>query len=426
MLRADGASYSFWNPGSNCVGPPGAEGMMRPNCKLKAETKFITVTYEEALDFNLDSLFAGGTTTGGGIDPANLPEAKVNDKCQPIYPHQALRVNTVGEIVVAAGKKTAYADKHPAYDVVRGPSNTGLTTGYFPEINSIINAAGDDFTINVATCKTYDQLHVNAFLDWLDGKVPEHSEDSLGGDIPTLFGGNFQSVSVGQKTKGYVAGSVAGSLDFSPDLKDAVQFVDDSLGAVIEKMKDKKIYDDSLIIVCSKHGQSPIDPTLFKEVDPDVFTKEIGVPTDFITFDDIALVFLTHHSDLNTAVANLKNHMSDLRIGEIIFGQEQIDLGFGDPTKDGSVPDIIVQPVHGTIYTTSKKKIAEHGGGTDDDRHVACFAHNPKLKAKTFPDEMLTTQVAPTILKALGLKPQALKGVQEEDTKPFPPFGDNK
>lgn len=421
MLRADGASYSFFPPGSDCTGPPGAEGMMRTKCKLKAETKFITVTYEEALDFNLNEVFAGGTTTSGGIDPANLPKSIVGGKCQEIYPHQALRVNTVGELVVAAGKKTAYADKHPAYDVVRGPSGTGLTTGYFPEINSIIDTAGDDFTLSVATCKTFDQLHVNAFLDWLDGKVPDHSEDSLGGDIPTLFGGNFQSVSVGQKTKGYVAGS----LDFSPELEDAVQFVDDSLGAVIEKMKDKKIYDESLIIVCSKHGQSPIDPTLFKEVDPDVFTKELGVPAAFITFDDIALIFLEHQSDRDAAVANLKNHMSDLRIGQIIFGEEQIDLGYGDPT-DPSVPDIIVQPVHGTIYTTSKKKIAEHGGGTDDDRHVACFAHNPKLKAKTFDDEMLTTQVAPTILKALGLNPQDLKGVKEEDTKPFPPFGDNK
>jgi hypothetical protein len=44
-----------------------------------------------------------------------------------------LRVNTVVELVRAAGLQTAYADKHPAYDLVRGPSGTGLSKGYFPE-----------------------------------------------------------------------------------------------------------------------------------------------------------------------------------------------------------------------------------------------------------------------------------------------------
>jgi predicted AlkP superfamily pyrophosphatase or phosphodiesterase len=176
----------------------------------------------------------------------------------------------------------------------------------------------------------YDQLHVNAFLDWLDGNVPANSEGSLGGAIPTVFGGNFQSVSVGQKTSGYVAGS----LDFTTALETAVKFVDDSLGLVINKLKAKNLYDETLIIVCSKHGQSPIDPTLFKEVDPALLTSEIGVNTSFITTDDIALVFLENRSDLDKAVANLEAHKTDLRIDQIIYGQEQIDLGFGDATKD--------------------------------------------------------------------------------------------
>lgn len=355
----------------------------------------------------------------GGIDPVNLPEAIVDGKCKQIYPHQSIRVNTVQEIVVAAGKKTAYADKHPAYDLVRGPSGTGLTTGYFPEINSIVDSSGADFTANVSICMTYDQFHVNAFLTWLDGSVPDHSEGSLNGAIPSLFGGNFQSVSVGQKTAGYVKGS----LDFTSGLETAVQFVDNSLGAVINKLKAKNIYDETLMIVCSKHGQSPIDPTLFKEVDPAVFTKEVGVNTSFITFDDIALIFLEDRADLDKAVANLNAHKDDLRIDQIIYGQHQIDLGFGDATKDPDVPDIIVQPIMGTIYTTSKSKIAEHGGDSENDRHVACFAHNPKLKKQTFNGQVYTTQVAPTILKALGLDPQKLIGVKAENTQPLPGFG---
>jgi hypothetical protein len=70
------------------------------------------VEYDETDDYNLNLLFSGG------IDPANLPETKVNGKCQPLYPHQRVRVNTLFEVAVAAGKKTAYADKHPSYDIV--------------------------------------------------------------------------------------------------------------------------------------------------------------------------------------------------------------------------------------------------------------------------------------------------------------------
>jgi hypothetical protein len=80
------------------------------------------------------------------------------------------------------------------------------------------------------------------------------------------------------------------------------------------------------------------------------------------------------------------------------------------------VPHIIVQPKLGTCFTTSKKKIAEHGGLSDDDRKVACFVSSPKLQKTTFSGKVNTTQVAPTILKALGLDPNALAAVVAEGT----------
>ena len=137
------------------------------------------MVYDESIDYNSSKIFSGG------IDPANLPKSIVGGKCTEIYPHARLRVNTVFELVVAAGFATAYTDKHPAYDLVRGPSGTGLSTGYFPEIAAV---PGD-----VPSIIQYDQLHVNAFLDWLNGTTPDHSEGSLKGQIPTLSGGNFQS-----------------------------------------------------------------------------------------------------------------------------------------------------------------------------------------------------------------------------------------
>ena len=55
-----------------------------------------------------------------------------------------LRVNTVIELVRAAGLQTAYTDKHPAYDLVRGPSGTGLSEGYFPEQGTTEILSSDD------------------------------------------------------------------------------------------------------------------------------------------------------------------------------------------------------------------------------------------------------------------------------------------
>ena len=116
------------------------------------------------------------------------------------------------------------------------------------------------------------------------------------------------------------------------------------------------------------------------------------------------------------AVENLNRNRTALRIQEIISGQQLTAKGFGDPLEDPAVPDIIVQPDLGTIYTTSKKKIAEHGGLTDDDRHVACFVSNPSLNKKKIAKQTSTEQVGPTILKALGLDPKELQGAVAEGT----------
>jgi hypothetical protein len=133
-------------------------------------------------------------------------------------------------------------------------------------------------------------------------------------------------------------------------------------------------------------------------------------------------VFLTHPSDLNTAVKNLIAHNATLRISDIIYGQRLIDLGYGDPSKDPAVPDIIVHPLLGTIYTTSKAKIAEHGGGSVDDRNVACFVSNPSLSRKAFSDRVDTKSIAPVILGVLGLQAGLLQGVKAEGTVGLPGF----
>src|SRR5882757_7185590 len=59
------------------------------------------------------------------VDEAKLPRDPAKG-CQPVWPHQYLRVNTVFEIVKAAGGRTAWGDKHPSYEILHGPSGKGI------------------------------------------------------------------------------------------------------------------------------------------------------------------------------------------------------------------------------------------------------------------------------------------------------------
>src|SRR5262249_60357341 len=78
------------------------------------------VVYNEAIDQDLTQLDGGG-----GIDPAKLPRDP-QQGCRPVFPHQYLRVNTLFEVIKQAGGSTAWSDKHPAYEILQGPSGTGL------------------------------------------------------------------------------------------------------------------------------------------------------------------------------------------------------------------------------------------------------------------------------------------------------------
>ena len=82
--------------------------------------------------------------------------------------------------------------------------------------------------------------------------------------------------------------------------------------------------------------------------------------------------------------------------------------------------DIIVQPELGTIYTKSTSKIAEHGGFSEDDTHVALLISTSDAQAQEIKSPVETMQVAPTILQALRLKPRDLQAVQLEKTTVLP------
>src|SRR5467141_2208297 len=229
---------------------------------------------------------------------------------------------------------------------------------------------------------------------------------------------NFQAVSVGQKLakdnkdgsciqdrdpklNGQPGGYKDGSGTPTDVLAYGLQKTDEALGTMINALKSQGIYESTLFIVTAKHGQSPINPVKVNK--PGHFADLVAGLSDattnaggiaiaaaaacttgscgFAQDDDIALIWLQDQNQTPAAAAYLNANAGALFIDEVLSGAE-LKLKFNDPATDSRTPDIIVQPVFGTIYTTSTKKNAEHGGFSFGDTNVGLVVSNPKLRTR--------------------------------------------
>jgi hypothetical protein len=411
------------------------------------------VGLDEEIDTDLTQI-----NGGGGIDTDYLPR-DASKNCSPVYPHSWIRTNTIFEVVRQNGGYTAWTDKHPSYEWTNGPSGTGVSDFFGPEINSVavpLNMVGynvpschtlpdptatDDWTVSFQNIQCYDKLHVQAVLNQIDGKNHDGSRTT---QVPTLFGANFQAVSVGQKLVEKSISTTGGYLDAagtpSPSLLSEIQFVDASIGQFIGELKKQNLYDSTLIIITAKHGQSPIDPSALLRIPGDNSTLEPpsqvlspagigpGMPVAQAIEDDVSLMWLTDQTQTAADIATLSANRALFGGGEI-FGGNALQLSFSDPALDSRTPDLIVAPNVGVVYTGGTKKVSEHGGFAIDDRNVLLIVSNSSFSPKLFTGAVETRQVAPTILQALGYDPSALLAVQKEGTEVLPglPFtGGNK
>ena len=94
----------------------------------------------------------------------------------------------------------------------------------------------------------------------------------------------------------------------------------------------------------------------------------------------------------------------------------------GVPPGDPRVPDLIGIVQHGVVYTGGTKKIAEHGGNDIQDRNVPILISGPGVIGLPITTQLPveTTQIAPTILRLLGINPVELQAVQREHTQALP------
>jgi hypothetical protein len=401
------------------------------------------IGFDEEIDIDLTKIDAGG-----GINPDYLPRDPKNN-CAPVYPHQFIRVNTMFEVIKAAGGYTAWSDKHQSYELTNGRSGKGVDDFFAPEINSIPVAlpqvkllpcsplpdqttvsSSNAWTDSFANIKCYDSLKVQAVLNWIDGL---NHDGTAHKQTPNVFGMNFQVVSVGQKLVQKSIGVTGGYLDAkgtpSAALEDEIKFADSSIGLMVKTLKQRGLYESTAIIISAKHGQSPIDPARVLRIPADApaDNSPAGVldPNAVAQAleDDVSLIWLNDNSKAATeaAVAQLQANAAIIGLdgGEVFYGPN-LALRFNSPGIDPRTPDIIVAPKVGVVYTGGKKKVAEHGGFANDDTTVMMLVANPAFAPATINSPVETAQVAPTILALLGLNPNALDAVRNEGTQVLP------
>ena len=419
-----------------------------------------TTDYDQGIDFNDTQLNGGapdaGLTDGGiaSIDPQRLVRNPAQG-CAPVHPWNFVRTNTIFSVVHAAGGYTAI-DKHASYSFAAGPGGTGLDDFYAPEVDSTVvplpgvktaegascgtirnpNANPSSWTNSFLNIQCYDALKVNALLNEIAGKT------HLGAPakVPVVFGINFQSVYIGESLNEptVVPGGYQNAAALpSAELLQEIEFVDNSIGDIVAALKAAGLYNTTLFIVTAKHGESPIDPTRYVAdgtntpatlLGPAIPYSESPLNTTGIgaTEDDVSVLWLKPGASVNAAVQLLETDATLIGLGEIYYGPTlalNYNVGGIGPGQDPRTPDIIVTPNVGVTYSASTTMIGDHGGFAHDDTYVILLVANPAFTPQTVSVTTRTAQVAPTILQALGLNPQALDAVKAEGTTVLPEVG---
>ncbi|HEY0933341.1 MAG TPA: alkaline phosphatase family protein, partial [Trebonia sp.] len=417
------------------------------------------------------SIYPGGVDTNpalimnltphpqSGLNPATYPVSPKT--CQPIQPWNFVGDNTIFQVIHQAGLRTAFAEKHAIYASFNGPGSNGMSIDDFfgPEIDSqAVEPNGVPYpndgawTNDNAATKQYDSYKVQAVVNWINGYG--HSGKGPKTGTPAIYGMNFQVVSTAEKLKsspavligpdahgkyalgpaltgGYV--TVGGKQVPGPLLQSALNYVNRALQRMANKIQASGEAGSTAIVLTAKHGQSPLNNSQLQRIDDGPIISGVNAawaklhpgskPLVVQEADDDGLLWwLSNRSQ--TAANFVKNYLWTHTAPAVnyagktitvqhsglksIYAGRQAAKFFGVANSDPHHPDVFAVSQVGTIYTTGSK-IAEHGGDNAGDRDVPLIVYAPgAVRPGQSSHRVETTQVAPTILKLLGLNPGKL------------------
>ena len=307
------------------------------------------------------------------------------------------------------GLRTAWSDKHPAYEALEGPAGNSIDDLFTPEIDSIaLEPNGNPYpgeiswTEDNAATMQYDSYKVKAVLNEIDGY--DHSRTTKVG-VPAIFGMNFQTVSTAEKlhtSDGLTGGYLPGTNTPGPLLQRALDYINAQVGKRWSETRESRRAghrrDSTAIIVSAKHGQSPQDPDSLVKIKDGPIIEAINAAWEVAHPGSGALIvagtdddaWQSYLSDTSQEAANfvkeyLWNHtatgvaydgstrtLAHSGLAKIYHAGKASAKYFGVPLSDPRHPATWygVWSQVGVVYTGGTM-IAEHGGANPADRDDA-------------------------------------------------------
>ena len=304
---------------------------VRPACSMGRRQ-----STEEGIDINQALLNGGGKGDGdvSSIDPTKLPRDPANN-CDPVYPWNFVRTNTIFGVIHQAGGYTAWSDKHPAYSSVSGPTTSGPSTWHKTWMTTTLRKS------------TRSLRHCRAFR--------------------VAVGSGGYTDAIGTPT---------------PLMLKQIEFVDSAIGKFVSELENQHVYGSTLIVITAKHGQSPVDTQRYNgDKTSPVTTSPSKIGDSCLpdsesnaggqigpTEDDVSLLWLTKctaEDAVDTLEKTSPASSNIAGIGQIFWGpgiRQLFNAPGMPPDADPRTPDIIVTPNVGVTYSGSTAKHAEHGG----------------------------------------------------------------
>ena len=424
--------------------------------------------YDSPDDINANALDAGEGLSGlPGKHPANDQQSPelLNPAtfpvdpttCKPIYPNQYLEVNTIFNVAHDAGLVTAWSDKHPIYSSFDGPAGNGLTDQFDPEIDSTALEPNRDSVPG----------------DILDGR--QRRDDA----VRLLQGpGRAQRID-GYDHQRHAAGRRAGDLrDELPDRVDGREaphlrrtdrrllprygtrpdrccsgrcdYIDDQVERMVDELRSQGLVGSTAIIISAKHGQSPQDPNQLTRIDDTPIINGVNAAWAATHPERPAAGRLRHRRRRDHVVAvgplagrgatsssttcgrtrrpatRSSGGIADaaaLGAGKIYAGRAAARY-FGVPVSDPRHPDVwgVVQHRR-RLYRRQGQDRRTRRRKPGRPRRADPRLRSRRRTAWAVRRPVETTQIAPTIIRLLGLDPDALQAVQIEGTRVLPGIG---
>lgn len=211
-------------------------------------------------------------------------------------------------------------------------------------------------------------------------------------------------------------------------MKQVLAGLDRNIGRILSAYKAAGIYDQTLFVVTADHGMVPNDRFVDGAMTRAAVTRA-GTQYFFHTGGSCADIYLRdywHARAVAREMARVPNVASsyyqvssqgqyhyqpapDVNIGHDLDAAYQYLLGtFAGPTA----PDVVTPFRENTIGTSSKTAHGDHGGLSWGAQHVPLIMTGPGVRSGAtshFPARL--TDIAPTVLRVLGLPTNGMDGV---------------